>query len=73
MKFQAACDVRLWFGQRKGQTIADIGVTGDGLLYLDWLRHRSTTPFEVVTALETYFENMAIRDELAELQGRNSK
>lgn len=73
MKFQAACDVRLGFGQRKGQTIADIGVTGDGLLYLDWLRHRSTTPLEVVTALETYFENLAIRDELNELLGRTAK
>jgi hypothetical protein len=68
--FSDACALVLPTGQHKGRTIADVGITGDGLAYLDWLRQRPSTADELEHALEIYFANDAIAAELNELLGR---
>ncbi len=69
--FNSACRLVLLTGQHRGKTIGDVGVTGEGLLYLDWLRNRQGNPNEIDDALDTYFANAAIASELADLKGGN--
>jgi hypothetical protein len=70
MRFETACAFVLEHGQHKGRTIADVGVTGEGLLYLAWLQGRgSGNSLELDTALGAYFSDHSIRTELAELNG----
>jgi hypothetical protein len=65
--FETASALVLPTGKHRGKTIADVGVTSDGLLYLDWLRRRNDTPASIEAAAATFLAHPTIADELREL------
>jgi hypothetical protein len=72
MTFLEACEFRLTSGQHKGRSLSDIGVTGEGLIYLDELSGRRSTSIELLSAIEVYFADPSIRAELDELSGNTN-
>jgi hypothetical protein len=66
MTFAKACLVVLPTGQYRGKPIGNVGVTEEGLLYLDTRRGHAESA-EELAALEVYLAQDQIRDDLERL------
>lgn len=55
-------------GKYAGQTLLNISMTGDGLLYLAWLRRRLTGDVATLSALSVFLAHPTMVRELDSLQ-----
>lgn len=69
MTFTEACAAVFPDGQYKGKTVGDVGVTAEGLQYLDWRTGIASTPRDLAHAIDVYLADETIRAELDELTG----
>lgn len=58
--FTDACNFVMPLGKFKGQTLARIGSSDEGLKYLDWLIGQDWVNGRLKAALETYLEHPAM-------------
>ncbi len=73
ISFDAASATVLGQGRHAGKTIADVGVTFDGLEYLSWLRRSGSLEPGLYLALTSYLSNPSIRADLDEIYGRAAR
>lgn len=62
--FSAACAFVLPFGKHKGDTVARVGASKEGLLYLDWLVGQPWLNERTQGVLKTYLSHPAISRQL---------
>ena len=63
--FSAACGFVMPFGKYEGKTLARIGASREGLLYLDWLIGHAWVRGELKGALDTYLGHPAIAQQVS--------
>jgi uncharacterized protein (DUF3820 family) len=63
-EFTGACAFVMPLGKHKGTTLARIGASNEGLLYLDWLVGQEWVNGRLRESLETYLGHPAIAQQL---------
>jgi hypothetical protein len=64
-RFTEACGFVIPFGKHEGKTIARIGASKEGLLYLDWLIGQKWLKEPLLSALNDYLSHPAISHQIA--------
>ncbi len=70
MDYQTAAHFRMPIGKYAGRNLDDIGITNQGLLYLDWLRgdlEGKSGRYQLREALKAYLDDPTIAAELSQL------
>jgi uncharacterized protein (DUF3820 family) len=62
--FTAACGFVMPFGKHQGKTVARIGASREGLLYLDWMIGQPWFKGDVKEAVWAYLQHPAIEQQL---------
>lgn len=62
--FTAACGFVMPLGKYKGETLARIGASREGLLYLDWLIGQGWLDKRLADALHAYLQHPAMGQQL---------